>query len=348
MNHNWNIRNIRDDSTIVGNIQDLNGWLEENGLRSADDQPHADIVTQSELDSRTDLEEQQRHVKAVYERSFPSQDTSNDDKEREERLRELANEKIDILTMDGTISDIKVTNLATFCDTVLTMCHWKDSPSEENFCLDLSSFKKNSVRSFLRCLIDKNYSTLSIESLIDCGFISHYLCAETVFEEVVDVLMDSINTSNCYCICQMARELDATKLFERSLAHMMDSIGDLESNEVWDDLTDELRDHIRCMKSAMESSLHSRGRLYFGSLDEYIAIFAERVQYYRERIAEAKDQYEENWKNSSLLLRQDTEKKIRNQVKRLRTLELALVEQKKLFLSTTPFRDADTNDPLCP
>jgi len=141
----------------------------------------------------------------------------------------------------------------------------------------------------------------------------------------------SINTSNCLSLCQLADQLSLPVLFERSLAHMMETIGDLERAETWDDLTPELRDRIATIKTAIESSVNSQSRLYFGSLEEYIAIFAERVQYFKERLAEAKEQQEEATQGTPAWL--DAQTKIERQEKRVRTLEIALREQKKLFTS---------------
>jgi hypothetical protein len=98
-------------------------------------------------------------------------------------------------------------------------------------------------------------------------------------------------------------------------------------------LTPELRDRIVAIKGAFETSINTQSRLFFSSLDEYIAIFAERVQYYKERLADAKEQQQRVLPGTRMWL--DVDCKIRKQEQRVRTLEIALSEQKKLFKQTT-------------
>jgi len=320
---------------VVGEILDLESWLQLNGLRSAD-YVLVQEVSADELESRRDLEEQQKHIQSVHKRLFAQQEASEREKikERERILEKLADEEISITTKDGVLSGVPAIQIAKFCDTVLTLYHWEKSVTQkEEISLDLSSFPSSSVLSFVFCALESKYEMIKDEALIDCCFIAHYLCANTIVEDITSILVDSINTSNCYYFCQIANQLDLSKLFEHSLAHMMGTIGDLESNPAWDDLTFELRDRIKAIKGAIQSSMHSGNRLYFGTMEEYIAIFAERVQYYRERLEEAKEQLEQNRKTASHQALQDVEAKIQRQEARFRTLQMALAEQKKLFLS---------------
>ena len=80
--------------------------------------------------------------------------------------------------------------------------------------------------------------------------------------------------------------------------------------------------------------MNCQSRLYFGSLEEYIAIFAEQVQYFRERLAEAKEQHQETLPESRAWC--DAKAKIDRQETRVRTLEIALQEHKKLFTLKRP------------
>ena len=84
-----------------------------------------------------------------------------------------------------------------------------------------------------------------------------------------------------------------------------DDGGDGNEEDVEEDmLTPELRSRIAAIQQALHCSIHSNGgridrpqqrshKLYFSSLKEYIAIFAERVGYYRERLHEAIEQQNE-------------------------------------------------------
>lgn len=198
----------------------------------------------------------------------------------------------------------------------------------------LESFPTSSVQEFVDVVVDDSKSAMNISSdaLVDCCLIARYVCAETMLDEIAEILIASIDTTNCLSLCQLADELNLNILFERSLAHMMDSIGDLVNSEAYDDLTPDLRERIATIKKAIESSIHSQSRLYFSSLDEYISIFAERVQYYRERLAEAKEQQQQQQSGTPVWI--DAQTKIERQERRVRTLEIALSEQKSLFRST--------------
>ena len=128
---------------------------------------------------------------------------------------------------------------------------------------------------------------------------------------------------------QLADQLQLPQLFEAALKHMMQSVHNLEEGECWDHLTPELRERIGAIQSAIKSSIHDqRSALYFGSLQEYLAIFAERVHYYKERLAEAMEQQAEKEQSPSWY---DTQQKIERQRTRLHTLQVAFKEQKKLF-----------------
>jgi hypothetical protein len=68
-------------------------------------------------------------------------------------------------------------------------------------------------------------------------------------------------------------------------------------------------------------------------MEEYISIFAERVEYFKERLTDAREQFVLAEQGMSLPCRIDTQMKISRQEKRLATLQAALREQRKLFLS---------------
>lgn len=133
-------------------------------------------------------------------------------------------------------------------------------------------------------------------------------------------------------LCQLADQLRLTRLFETSLGHVTRKLGQAEDvDQHHDMLTPELRDRIKAIKYAIHSSVHSTSSLYFSSLEEFLAMFAERVQYNKERLAEAKESLSQiepdthTWK--------DTYQKIQRQEQRLQTLELVYKEQKCLFSS---------------
>ena len=196
------------------------------------------------------------------------------------------------------------------------------------------NLKKNSVLCFIDCVRKKRLQEdATNEELIDCCHIGHYLCTSPdVIDIIVEQLMANIKTANCYAVYETARQLDIPRLLECTLSHMTDSVSDLKTSGAWGDLTEELRDRITSIRSALASSINSSSRLYFSSMKEYIAIFAERVQYFRERLAGAEEQLEKNLKSMSNLTAQDTKEKVQRQRARLHALESALAEQRRIFL----------------
>jgi hypothetical protein len=207
--------------------------------------------------------------------------------------------------------------------------------------------------------------------ILDCCRIGHYLLAQPIVDLIVnEVLIPSIDTSNCFTLYQLADELNLTSstLLQRTLSHMIHSIGEYspsptttttnmmgtkvnDNEDEWNNdlYQQELNERLQTMKHALESSVHggnhgsgSNKQLYFSSMEEYLSIFAERVQYYRERLHEAKEcqkQQQQEQQRSSFTIRGrvipssyvDAETKIQKQEHRVRTLEIAYAEQKALF-----------------
>lgn len=318
-------------------IQDLEGWLLNNGLRGIDDDvPDRGNVERDEETAR--VEECAQYARSIHCEAFRDAETENELKrgEKEKRLQSLKCTFVDLRTADGVIPGLPLDRLAEACDTILAMASlWHRFPSEETMHFSLERFPKASVQEFVGVLLDdsKTVENISSGAIVDCCLIARYVCAEELLEDITEILIASIDTANCLSLCQLADELNLPVLFERSLAKMMDSMGELQNNEAWDYLTPELRERITAIKAAIESSIHSSSRLYFASLDEYISIFAERVQYYKERLSEAKEQQAQSRHGTPAWI--DAQAKIDRQETRVRTLEIALAEQKMLFRSTS-------------
>jgi hypothetical protein len=173
----------------------------------------------------------------------------------------------------------------------------------------------------------------------------------------------------------------------------MDRLGSHDDGEPLsspvDQFTPELQSRVAAIQSAIRSSVHgwvgssrsrppgsasscgtstiaasTGSRLFFSSVEEYIAIFAERVQYYRERLAAAKEQADEllmlldppRRRAGPMVGRfvstapsdrlggrlppsdrylDDLRAKIKRQEARVRTLEIALQEHKNLLLGAS-------------
>lgn len=335
--NNNNNDDDEDDNVIPARyrIQDLDGWLQSNGLRGPeDDVPRGDWA-QSEEESR--LAEHRAYERAIHDAVF--KDEAETKKQQQDDIRKTLQcvkwSTIEFRTAGDVLTPAVPLIHFVSCDAIVAKANsWGKFSNNETMEFSLENFTQSSVQEFVDVLLDetKSASDISSANLIDCCLIAHYLCNESMLSEITDIMIASIDTSNCLSLCQLADELNLHLLFERSLAHMMDTIGDLENNEAFEDFTPELRNRIVAIKSAIESSIHSQHRLYFSSLDEYISIFAERVQYYKERLCEAKEQQLMATKGTLSWI--DAQSKIVRQERRVHTLEIALSEQKKLFRSS--------------
>lgn len=324
-------------------IADINEWIRVNGLR----QESTTTVDQEE--ERTRFREFAAYEAALHEKFFHDCDheAKHKEQERTRRIQAWENTTIAIFASDETIRGVRLQPLAASCDTVFALAstwEWFSSSSvvsttSDDMFVSLERFPSVSIRDFL-ALVNRNTVIRHVppESVVDCCQIAHYLQNEKILQETVTILLESVDTANCMSICQLADQLHLPQLFERSLSHMMQSLQDIEDKDAWDYLSPELRERIQLIKVALQSSVHScQSRLYFASLDEYLFIFAERVQYYRERLAEAKEQLAHIEYGTRAWM--DTSDKIQRQEYRVRTLEAVLADQKRIFAGGHMLRD---------
>ncbi len=212
--------------------------------------------------------------------------------------------------------------------------------------------------------------------ILDCCRIGHYFMATPIVDAIIqELLIPNIDTQNCFTLYRLAEELNLTHstLLQRTLSHMIQTIGEYsddgddgdddnnnndsdQEEKEWnnDRYRQELNERLRTMKRALESSVHNdvgggggSPQLFFASVEEYLSIFAERVQYYRERLQEAKEyqkqQQEQQPSSSFFTIRgrvisssyRDAEQKIKKQEQRVRTLEIAYAEQRAIFRSSS-------------
>ena len=182
---------------------------------------------------------------------------------------------------------------------------------------------------------DIDYDTLfeqnKPEHIIEYCQLAHYLqCSQILEHGIIPILIRSVDSSNCMSLCQLADQFHIPSLLEVSMNHLMRSLGSLEESDTWNDLTPELRERITCIRGILTSN--NRKQLYFSSFTEYLAMFAEQVDYYKERLLEAKLQQQNH-----MIPRHSTkgweyaQSKIDEQEKRVTTLKRVLKEQKRLF-----------------
>jgi hypothetical protein len=324
-------------------IQDLDEWLRTNGLRNGSEQESQQPSESNRNAEAAVFQEQSRYQESIHEAIF-SEGEAQERREHEKRQKLIdswSKIRIEVATASCIIPEIPLKPLAESCDTVFALGSSRShfSSSDEKMQLSLVQFHSQSVREFLGLVMGhKRMEEISADAVVDCCQIAHYLQNSSILEETVDILTNSIDAANCMSICQLADQLNLPTLFESSLSYMMKSLGDMETNEAWDDLTLELKEQIGFIQAAIQSSIHSqRSRLYFSSLDEYLAIFAETVQYNQERLAEAKESHGQTVGRGNAW--RDTQTKIERQERRVRTLEAVMKEQKKLFSK----REGDAN-----
>lgn len=144
------------------------------------------------------------------------------------------------------------------------------------------------------------------DHVIECCRLSHYLQCHQVMDAIVnDYLIPSVDDNTCRFLCQFADELSLPNLWEMSVNHMLSSLDRFNDNynddhdgqhhqhenqnEIWDDMTPALKREIQALRTILKSS--NRKRIYFSTYHEYLALLAEQLQYYKERLQDAVDSY---------------------------------------------------------
>jgi hypothetical protein len=321
-------------------LVDQEAWLNEHGLLAA----AGDIQqeTEGEREDRLQVKREETYghhvIGGIMKEVFQDEGSANDLNEIE--LQEGAS-MIFVASDERSITDVPLRAVVSQCAYVAMILrskgNWKKSIDQNgNIVIHLSEYPVEAVQLFTDMLMIEGDKTIDSsvpgDVLMDCCRIAHFLCAESILNATHDELIRCVDAASCLSLCQLGEELGLSVLFEASLSKMMDS---LDMDGICDDLTPELLDRIAQIKGAINTSLHSGSRLYFGSMEEYIAIFAERVEYFKERLLEAREKFTSAGDREDMSFHSfiDTLQKITRQEKRLNTLQVALKEQRKLFLS---------------
>lgn len=310
---------------------DIQQYLETRGLLN-EPQGLESALNVSETKKRVD--EEAAYQALVLQRAFAACDGKPDAKS--DFLETIENEKIVLTSANGSV-EAEMKLLAAQCEAIYAFASsyklFKDSASPV-LSFSLEEYSLESVRAFVDTVSGlSNPRDLTPDCIVDCCQIAHYLQCNSVLEPIVQILVDAVDTDNCKALLELADQLSLPLLFERSLSHMMQSLE--ETQEVWEDLPADLRDRVDLMKKAMQSSILTRGssRLYFNSLDEYLAMFAETLTYHRERLLDAKQRQEEE--KGKYFVRskvwQYNQSKLDSQERRFRRLEQVMELQKKTF-----------------
>jgi hypothetical protein len=313
-------------------LHDFQHFLDTRGLRN---EPVGIESVYNVTEKRERVEEGEAHQNRVHLEAFGSADEI--DKAKLAFLESFRDFKLVLRTQGEPVkSDIK--SLAAHCDAIYALASTRDlykgtSSATDTLELSLEAYSQASVEEFVAIANgSKRADEVSADNVVECCQVAHYLQCPRALDPLVQILVDAVDTDNCKSLLQLADHLNLPLLFERSLSHMMQSLA--ETEDVWEDLTPELRDTVALMKKAVKSSiLAGTSRLYFSSLDEYIVMFAELLEYHRERLLDAKDRQlevrERHFTRSKLW--EYNQEKIDRQEIRVRRLERMMKEQKKIF-----------------
>ena len=321
---------------------------------------HAD----SGQESKHNLQEAHQRVQAeqsyeqqVHERLFSDQfqaQQESDARLKQQQLDEWKDESIHVLT--SSCSSPYTVNLGQFArssDTAFALAksrtHYEASDHHRQqlqpLSLSLLDYPDESVQVFLQLIqLEENSQQVSVASIIPsehmvtCCHLAHYLQCTDILDKIVSILQQSIDSANCQSLCQLADQLQLHKLLELSLNHMMRTLGYLQEREVWGNLNPELQSRIRTIQTLLQGG----HKIYFSSFHEYLAILAEQVDYYKERLQDAQRAQElhaSREKSKSSRGYEYAQEKIDKQQIRVQTLELVLMEHKKLFASKGMLQD---------
>ena len=290
-------------------------------------------------EERKRIEESQMYQQRLFDSIFAekdeekSQDTNQDGRRKQAKMM-----KLDVICADGIITDASIEVLAERCQTVrdIACCQGFLESTSRSLSLSLTEYPVSSVNTYLQ-LLNRTVALKEVGvdhvAIIDCCYIAHYLQDGHLVREIADFLEENISLENSLVVCELADSLNLPNLFELSLRYMLESMGPTERSICWGDLTPELRRRIRDIEKAIRSSIHGqRKKLYFASLAEHLAIFGEHIETSRERLAAAKQRQQEiRHELAGSSLWRDLQQKIERQERRLRVLEIALGEHKKMF-----------------
>lgn len=315
---------------------DQETWLNDHGLISAEAAHDETTAGEREDEIRVRREEQYANqvMRGMLKEDFPEAVRTCEVEIPEGRF-------VTFVAQDQqTVSNVSLRLACQECEYIAMITqsagNWTVDENG-NLSITVGDYPVESIQAFVGLMqANGEESTSSIdpsisgETLVDMCRIAHFLCAERIVRVIHDELVACVDSSSCLPLCQLAEDLNLPRLMEASLARMMDS---LDNDAILDDLNADLCERIHQIKGAINSSLNSGSRLFFGSMEEYIAIFAERVSYLEERLLEAREQFAMAEADMSVFGRNDAHQKISRQAKRVKTLQTALNEQRKVLLS---------------
>ncbi|GMI38062.1 hypothetical protein TeGR_g1589 [Tetraparma gracilis] len=170
--------------------------------------------------------------------------------------------------------------------------------------------------------------------------LAHYLSVPPLLSLLSSIIIPSVDASNATSIAYLADKLSLPALFEAAMLRVSESLADLSETPQWSDIPPELQRRMLAMRAAAASSVlgkGSRGRVFFGSAEEFLAIVHDSLTEQRERLRAAKARHREvreerggRWSGGGSAVEYEGER-IGAQERRIETLGAFYEEQKRLF-----------------
>lgn len=358
-------------------IEGLEQYLERNGLQlfqneSLDNQELAKRIEQEECYKQKVLH------KFLKDDELQSMHDQKDFMEEKKRVVSLCgNKKMKIVTSSSQDEIfVSLALLVGKCDTIYAFVksdqwlpiglsspnHDSDNDNHDtddttsttdnnSLSFSLSQFNHESTLEFISILQQtKSIQNISPDHIIECCKISHFLQCQSILNDIVSIIQQSIDDNNCASICILADELHIPSLIQSSMSHVMDKLDNIKQNDIWNDFPMSLKHHIQTLHNAAMSSIVGRGhtsKVLFTSSNEFLSIFFDTLREHKERLREAKLRQEEIIQER---IRQNENRgryekeidvyggdvrdaaiKIEKQERRVQTLETFYNEQKMIF-----------------
>ena len=279
-------------------IESLDQFVQRNGILDAE--AHYGAQSQRNVQERLQaMQQEAEYQQGIHQSIFGNDMNDNATAERTQFVESFIGSKdeMSIETCKEVIPHVPLQKMAASCDTIMALASFPQSQQIKTHGLtfSLTSFDHHAVTEFLALVLgNKTPKQVSSEYIIECCEIARYMQCECVLEALVDILIQSMDASNCMSLCLLADRLDLPRLFEKSMDQMMSSVENLQQDDLFQEFSVELQRKIINLQTVLHSSIHAnQNKLYFGTMQEYLSIFAENVQYYRERLAEAKERQAE-------------------------------------------------------
>mmetsp|Transcript_9079 Transcript_9079/g.22515 ORF Transcript_9079/g.22515 Transcript_9079/m.22515 type:complete len:439 (-) Transcript_9079:120-1436(-) len=306
----YGLRQASDDLTLNANANANDREISERVARENSYQKEisAKIFAQEEQANESNHEKRSRQLQQWTTEAIDIVTTNFYNEE--EGIESSAAEKNDEIVVIRT----NLKDLASRSDTVFAMAsnqhlfHSRENESDpnaktDNLSFSLVEYSTESVKIFLKVLLSstKDEDSIPPEFVIDSCRLAHYLQCQQLLDSIVDDYLmapGSIDHENCRFLCKLADELSIPRLWEASVNHMLTSLDKFEEtnnnssttksnsdSNLWSDLSPALKAEIQTLRGILRSS--NRKQVYFSTYHEYLALLAEQLQYYRERLEDA-------------------------------------------------------------